>query len=63
MERIFNRYQLAFNSLMMDIKNRIREIDDAEMVVGQIDEYLEIERDTLEGIIQKMEREKEDIKE
>lgn len=50
-------YQYKWNGLYMRIKERIREIDEAERVTGYMDDYLEIERDTLQGIIWMMERE------
>lgn len=56
MKQVFNEYQLAWNGLRMDIQSRIRELDEAERVMtSYMDEYLEVERDTLEGIIQMME--------
>jgi len=62
MRQVTNKYQLAWNGLKMKVKARIREMDDAENVAGPLDDYLEIERDTLEGILQEMEVEEGEIK-
>lgn len=54
MKQVFNEYQLAWNSLYIDIKYRIREIDETERINQHIDDYLYEERETLQNILKRM---------
>lgn len=59
MREVTDKYQLMWNGLRMDIQREIREYQEAENLLGQMDEYAEIHVDTLEGILQKMEGEEQ----
>lgn len=60
MREVTNKYQLMWNGLRIDIQREIREYQEAENLLGQMDEYAEIHVDALEGILQKMEGEERD---
>lgn len=49
-----NDYELMWRNLKNDIKEKIREYQIADNVTG-LDDYAEIEADTLDGVIQIME--------